>query len=249
MSAHPIIRAVLFDLGGTLMYPLDAWEPILTSCYQALADSLCQQGFNLDPVELPRTVRYHLDRYFARRDADLFETTYLVVLRDMLAEKGHPNVNEKIIRRALDAFYAHTQSNWVLEEDASLMLRALEAGGYRLGLISNAGDNQDVFQLLDRFQIEPFFDFILTSAACSYRKPHARIFELALAHWNIPVSEIAMVGDSLEADIAGAKEMGIYSIWIARRSSHAATRPEARPDATIHTLSELPILLSRLSQT
>lgn len=249
MSAHPIIRAVLFDLGGTLMYSLDPWEPILHSGYQALADSLCQQGFNLDPVELPHTVRYHLDRYFARREQDLFETTYLVVLRDMLAEKGHRDVSDKTIRRALEAFYAYTRSNWIIEEDATLTLRTLEAGGYRLGLISNAGDNQDVFQLVDRFDIEPFFDFILTSAACSYRKPHARIFELALAHWNIPVSEIAMVGDSLEADIAGAKALGIYSIWIARRSSRAATRPEAQPDATIHTLSELPILLSRLSQT
>ena len=247
MHTRPLIRAVLFDLGATLMYSHAPWEPILDRGYQALADSLYQQGFDLDREQLPKTVRYHLDRYFARRDADLFETTYLIVLRDMLAENGYPDVNEKIIRRALDAFYVHTQSNWMLEEDALLTLRTLEAGGYRIGLVSNAGDNQDVFQLVDRFQIEPFFDFILTSAACSYRKPHPRIFELALAHWNIPVNEIAMVGDSLTADIAGAKAMGIYSVWITRRASHAATRSEVQPDAAIHTLSELPGLLSQIS--
>lgn len=246
METSQFIRAVLFDLGGTLMYSREPWGPILDRGYQALSDSLVEQGFDLEKKELPRAVRYHLDRYFTRRDADLFETTYLIVLREMLAEKGYPKVSDKIIRRALDAFYAHTQSNWILEEDAALMLRTLEAGGYRLGLVSNAGDNQDVFQLVDRFEIEPFFDFILTSAACSYRKPHPRIFELALAHWSIPAHEVAMVGDSLEADMAGAKQLGIFTVWITRRVTHAATRNDVQPDATIRTLHEFPLLLSRL---
>ena len=242
-----LIRAVLFDLGGTLMYSRDSWEPILERGYQSLADSLCEQGFSLDCAELPKTVRYHLDRYFARRDEDLVETTYLAVLRDLLADHGHPNVETAIIRRALDAFYAETQPNWLLEEDALLTLRTLEAGGYRLGLVSNAGDNQDVFQLVDRFQIEPFFDFILTSAACSYRKPHPRIFELAMAHWNIPSREIAMVGDSLEADIRGAQRLGIFAAWITRRVSQTANRHGVQPDAEVQTLHELPALFSRLA--
>jgi HAD superfamily hydrolase (TIGR01662 family) len=242
-----LIRAVLFDLGGTLMYSRDPWEPILERGYQALASSFCEQGINLDCADLPKTVRYHLDRYFARRDEDLFETTYLAVLRELLAERGYPDADEKSIRRALDAFYAHTQPNWILEEDALLILRTLEAGGYRLGLVSNAGDNKDVFQLLVRFQIEPFFDFILTSAACSYRKPHPRIFELAMAHWNILPQEIAMVGDSLEADMRGAQRLGIFGVWITRRVSKSATSHQVRPDAEIRSLSELPMLLSHLA--
>jgi putative hydrolase of the HAD superfamily len=242
-----LIRAVLFDLGGTLMYSRDPWEPILECGYQALADSLCSQGFDLDCAEMPRNVRYHLDRYFAHRDEDLFETTYLTVLRELLAEKGYPDTDTKIIRRALDAFYAHTQPNWILEEDTLLTLRTLEAGGYRLGLVSNAGDHQDVFQLVERFKIEPFFDFILTSAACSYRKPHPRIFELALAHWNIPPREIVMVGDSLEADIRGAQGPGIFTVWITRRVSKPAHNSNVQPDAEIRTLHELPALLSHLA--
>ncbi|GIK09973.1 MAG: hypothetical protein JETCAE02_28600 [Anaerolineaceae bacterium] len=244
---NAIIRAALFDLGGTLMYSREPWEPILDRGYQALAQSLCEQGFDLDCADLPKTVRYHLDRYFARRDEDLFETTYLAVLRELLIERGHPNVDDKVIRRALDAFYAHTQPNWTLEEDAALMLRTLEAGGYRLGLVSNAGDNQDVFQLVERFGIEPFFDFILTSAACSYRKPHPRIFELAMAHWNIPAREIVMVGDSLEADIRGAQRLGIFAVWIKRRVSKTANRRGVQPDAEIESLAELPALLRRVS--
>lgn len=241
------IRAALFDLGGTLMFSRDPWEPILERGYRALSDSLCAQGFELDCGELPKTVRYHLDRYFARRDEDLLETTYVTVLRELLAEKGYPEADANTIRRALNAFYFHTQSNWLLEEDALLTLRTLEAGGYRLGLVSNAGDNQDVFELVERFEIEPFFDFILTSAACSYRKPHPRIFELALAHWNIPPQAVAMVGDSLEADIRGARDLGLFTVWITRRVSKTANRLGVQPDAEVQSLRELPSLFSRLA--
>lgn len=245
MSA--LIRAILFDLGGTLMYSRDPWEPVFERGYQALADSLCEQGIVLDCSELPGAVRYHLDRYFAQRDQDLHETTYSMVIRELLVEHGYPHPQPSIIRRALDAFYAHTQPNWQLEEDALLTLRTLEAGGYRLGLISNAGDNKDVFQLVERFQIEPFFDFILTSAACSFRKPHPRIFELALNHWNIPPGETAMVGDSLTADILGAQKLGILGIWITRRVSRSPAKQKIKPDARVQTLQELPALLSHLT--
>jgi len=247
MSTTRIIRAVLFDLGGTLMFARDPWEPILEKGYRAMAASFGEQGLSLDQSELPRAIRYHLDQYFTRRDQDLFETTYTAVLRDLLRDKGHPNVENSTIRRALDEFYKHTQGNWTLEEDTLLTLRTLEAGGYHLGLVSNAGDNQDVFQLVNRFRIEPFFDFVLTSAACSYRKPHPRIFELALAHWHIPAHEVAMVGDSLEADIVGAQAMGLYTAWISRRAGKRATRSQVQPDAELRTLIELPALLSHLS--
>lgn len=243
-----LIRAVLFDFGGTLMYSKEPWDPILTKGYQDLADSLCRQGFQLDCNELPCSVRYHLDRYFHRRERDLVETTYVSVIRELLAEHGYPKVDKRIIRNALDAFYAHTQPNWILEDDASHTLKSLKDGGYRLGLVSNAGDNQDVLQLVARFKISSFFDFILTSALCTYRKPHPRIFEMAMARWNIPPKEIVMVGDSLDADIMGAQKLGMYGVWITRRVTSPTPRRNIRPEAEIKTLLELPPLVSRLAK-
>jgi FMN phosphatase YigB (HAD superfamily) len=119
----------------------------------------------------------------------------------------------------------------------------LESAGYRMGLVSNAGDDKDVKTLARRFRIDGFFDFILTSAACSYRKPHPRIFELALAHWGYPAGEAAMVGDTLDADILGAQQAGLFGIWLTDSSTSGAVRP----DATIENLLELPELLNRIS--
>ncbi len=87
-----------------------------------------------------------------------------------------------------------------------------------MGLISNAGDDQDVQQLARRFGIAKYFDFILTSAACSYRKPHRRIFEIALSNWYFLPSEAVMVGDNLDADVRGAQSVGLFTVWISRRA-------------------------------
>ena len=84
-------------------------------------------------------------------------------------------------------------------------------------------------ELVENFGIRSHFDFVLTSAACFYRKPHARAFEIALAQWSIPPEDAVMVGDSLEADIFGAKNLGMQAIWITRRAQFTADEEAAHP--------------------
>ncbi len=236
------IRAVLFDLGNTLIYSPQAWPPVLARAERALADSLCQARLLEDCDTFHLEFRRSLDDYYASRDEDLFERTTESVLRDLLREKGIQNPPEAAVRAALNAFYAVTQQNWHPEEDAQDTLATLQKRGYRMGIVSNAADHQDVQQLVEKAQLEPYLDFIVTSASCSYRKPHPRIFELALAHWGIAPREAAMVGDSLEADTTGARQVGLFSIWITRRAPAYHARP-AEPDRTIASLSALSDLL------
>jgi FMN phosphatase YigB (HAD superfamily) len=121
--------------------------------------------------------------------------------------------------------------------------------GYRLGMISNAADDENVQELVDKGQLRPYFEFILSSAACGIRKPDPHIFQLALEHFRVPPEKTVMVGDTLEADILGANQLGIYSIWIPR---HAENPPEGelpiQPQAVVPSLSELPKLLEELEE-
>jgi putative hydrolase of the HAD superfamily len=241
------LRAVIFDLGGTLMYERATWDAIIPQADEALTNYLREQGMELNLSSFPREFRKRLDRYFRKREKDLLETTYSFVLREVLSDKGYADIPDTIIRNALDHLFGITQTNWILEEDTLPTLKKLEEDGYRLGMISNAGDDQDVQQLAHRFEIFHYFDFILTSAACSYRKPHPRIFELALSNWYLLPSEAVMVGDNLDADIRGAKGAGLYGIWISRRAGYQNGDPlPVQPDASLSTLSELPALLDRL---
>jgi len=242
-----ILRAVIFDLGGTLMYERDSWHSINPHADEALTLYLREQGMELNLSTFPVEFRRRLDEYFKQREKDLFETSYTFVLREILADKGYKDTSDDIIRNALDRLFAITQTNWILEDDALPTLKRLEADGYRMGLISNAGDDKDVQQLVQGFGISSYFDFILTSAGCSYRKPHPRIFETALSKWYFLSSEAVMVGDNLDADIRGAQNAGLYGIWISRRAgSRTEDQLQVQPDASLSMLSELPSLLDRL---
>lgn len=241
------LRAVIFDLGGTLMYERSNWESVIAHADEALTKYLREQGMELNLSTFPREFRRRLDRYFRKREKDLLETTYSFVLRDVLTDKGYGDVSEDIVRNALDQLFAVTQTNWVIEEDTLSTLQKLEENGYRLGLISNAGDDQDVQQLTRRFEIDQYFDFILTSAACSYRKPHPRIFELALSNWYFLPSEAVMVGDNLDADVRGAQNVGLYAVWLNRRAGpRTEDQLSIQPNATLSSLWELPAFLDRL---
>lgn len=245
--ARNFLRAVIFDLGGTLMYERDSWHQVTAKGDEALTRYLIEHGLELNLTTFPLEFRKRLGEYFAQREKDLLETTYTYVLLELLKDKGYANMPDDLIRKALDRLFAVTQTNWILEEDTIATLKKLEKDGYRMGIISNAGDDQDVHQLIRGFEIASYFDFILTSAQCSYRKPHPRIFELAIAHWYFLPSETVMVGDNLDADIRGAKNAGLYGIWLSRRAGPSSEdQPRIQPDATIATLAELSSLLDRL---
>ena len=241
------IRAILFDFGGTLMYGRRGWTPIVARADDVLTEHLRERGMDINPSTFPIEFRKKLDEYFGQREKDLLETTDTSVLREMLINKGYDDLTSDVLRNALDALFSVTQSNWALEEDAIPTLHKLKTKGYSLGIISNAGDDADVQQLARGFGITQYFDFILTSAACSYRKPHPRIFELALSNWYCPPNEAVMVGDNLDADIRGAQEVGLYGIWISRRANPDMEKQEqVQPDASISSLTELPAIVDRL---
>jgi putative hydrolase of the HAD superfamily len=223
------------------MYPVAPWPPVYIQAGQKLANALCSSGIEIDCDIFHVEFRQRLDQYYADRERNLVETSTLAVLQELLAEKGNHDVPETVLRAALDEFYSVTQKNWHLEQDAIPTLESLKNSGLHIGLVSNAGDTRDVLQLVGKFGIGKYFDFILTSAICGYRKPHPRIFELALAKWGYLPDEIAMVGDRLDADISGARPLGIYTVWIRRRAKIPA-RLHTNPDAVIDTLEEIPRL-------
>jgi putative hydrolase of the HAD superfamily len=238
------IEAILFDMGGTLMTERLPWPPVLEVADRALTTALAAGGIQLEPA----VFRQRVEAYYSLREQELYETTYHLVLRELLRELGHAEVSESLLRTALDAMFRVTQENWELRHEALPVLKKLAGARYRLAIISNAGDDKDAQQLVDRFGIRTYLDFVLTSAACSFRKPHPRIFELALARWLLEPDQVAMVGDTLEADIAGAARLGIHTIWLAPDGAQPMPgNGIVQPAATLHSLADIPVHLGGLS--
>jgi HAD superfamily hydrolase (TIGR01549 family) len=240
------IKAVLFDLGSTLIYFDGEWSEVIDQGFLNLAKALQDDGFDLEGEDFINQFRARLDHYYVEREADYTEHTTSYFLAKTLSEWGYENVEDGVIRRALAAMYAASQVHWKLERDTIPTLQTLQERGYHLGLISNAADDDDVQTLVDNAGIRPWFEIILTSAAQGIRKPSRRIFYTALNHWKLQPDQAAMVGDTLSADILGAQNMNMFGIWITRRADRPANhiyRSRIIPDATIETLDELPDLL------
>ncbi|MCW5874993.1 MAG: HAD family hydrolase [Anaerolineales bacterium] len=239
-------KGIFFDLGNTLLHFQGAWPEVMRQADEALLAHLRGQGFDLDGPTFLLEFRARLNAYYAQREAEFIEHTTAHVLKTLLADLGHSDVALETLRPALRALYAASQAHWLLEEDTLSTLQALRAAGYTLGILSNAGDDDDVQTLVDKAEIRPYFELVLSSAACGVRKPNPRIFEIALERMGLQASETAMVGDTLGADILGAKNAGLYSIWLTRHADTPGNRDHQdtiTPDAKISTLSELLLLL------
>jgi putative hydrolase of the HAD superfamily len=135
-------------------------------------------------------------------------------------------------KAAADAW--NDPSNFALYDDVRPVLRRLETAGLVVGLVSNT--HRD----LERF-LEPFglgVRFALSSRAHGRIKPCPTIFAAALERAGAPPQDAVMVGDSLDADVAGAQAAGLRGILLDRDDRHAETGVER-----IRSLGELPSLV------
>lgn len=251
MNATRPLKAIFFDLGNTLLYFDGAWPEVQRRADAQLLAHLQDEGLTLDAPSFLQEFRARLNAYYAHREAEFVEQTTAYVLKTLLADLGYPDIGPGQLTPALRALYAASQAHWLLEDDTLATLEALKAAGYKLAIISNAGDDDDVQTLVDKAELRPYFELVLSSAACGVRKPNPRIFSIALEQLAVQAGEAAMVGDTLGADILGANNAGIYSIWLTRRADTPANREHAQtitPNAQIPSLAELPSLIKEIAQ-
>ena len=124
------------------------------------------------------------------------------------------------------------------------ILAALRQRGLVVGAVSNWV--WQLPELLHSLDLVSHFDFIAASSRIGFEKPHPEIFRWALEQADAEPSEAIHVGDHLDADVAGARGVGIQPVLIDRRDRFA---PADVPDDTplIRNLSELiPIVDARL---
>jgi HAD superfamily hydrolase (TIGR01662 family) len=242
-------KGVLFDLGSTLIYFNGDWGQVFAGADRAVHNTLVEAGYTFEGIDFERFFRERLIAYHANRDVDLIEHTTVKILRDLIEELGYPDIPEQISDEAMRRMYAVSQAHWHAESDTVETLRQLKERGYHIGVISNAANQQDVETLVDKAEIRPYLDFVLTSAACGMRKPSPKIFQQALDQLGTTAKQTVMVGDLLCPDIFGGQQMGIFSVWITRRADNPENKRDAEtitPDAQIAALSELPGLMDKL---
>ena len=122
--------------------------------------------------------------------------------------------------------------NFELYDDVVPALETLRAAGLKIGLVSNSARDVHAFAQHHRLDI----DAGITSFAHGKTKPHASIFRAVLDLLDVAPENAAMVGDSVEADMDGARAVGMQAILVDRLGRHPAFVPRV---ADLHALPGL----------
>jgi HAD superfamily hydrolase (TIGR01549 family) len=213
------LRAVVFDVGETIVDETRAWS--------AWADWL----------GIPRL-------------------TFMAVCGAVIA-RGIPDYREpfRIFRPGLDLHEELRKREAAgvgdaitiddLYPDAIDCLRAVHAAGYRVGVVGN----QPVRAEAALSALGLPIDLMASSASWGVEKPDPRFFERIATELDLPVADIAYVGDRLDNDVRPAAAAGMRAIFIRRGPWAWIQAPSDDPpeaSLTVNSLEELPAALTRL---
>lgn len=221
-----MLRAVLFDVDFTLFRPGPELGP---EGYRRLGE---RHGLVLDPERYAEARERALAELQGRRELVHDEEVWIAFTeRIVLGLGGDPAGARACAVDMVRAWERH--ENFTLYEDALPALEALRRHGLRLGLVSNGQRDLGEFAAHHRLQV----DALVGSRSHGRIKPHPAIFEAALAALGTAPEETAMVGDSYEDDIEGARALGMRAILLDREGRY--------PDAEdrIDSLLALPAAL------
>jgi putative hydrolase of the HAD superfamily len=234
-------KAVLFDMFDTLLMIRknhEFYSPSLMRMYRYLNE----KGINVSFVTFQKAYIKTRDDLYAKADENLEEPHFNVRVSETLKSLGYNyDASSPIVAAATAEFCDEFMTYVYLDENTEKLLRTLH-GKYKLGIISNFAIPECVHELLKIHDLDKLFDAIVVSAAVNKRKPSPEIFEHALKALGVSASETVFVGDTLDADIEGAKAVGMKAVYIERRIEKVE---QVRPDHTIKSLSELPMVLER----
>jgi HAD superfamily hydrolase (TIGR01662 family) len=237
-----MLRAVLFDWGGTLMQ--DEWsDEIALEGHTAGLSALGRDGLP-DAATFTAYLRDNEAELFPRASED--EIDISAVMTGSFREHG-VELTDDDVRLFLQAAQDVWSSHYVLAASTHALLEALRGRGLKLALVSNTASPQWLLQpILERQGIAERVDAIVLSSEVGKRKPHPAIFERALTELEVDSKEALFVGDRLEADVLGASRVGmktVQAVWF--RADEGP--PGVEPDYQAFTQMDVLNVVDRLA--
>ena len=206
------IRAVFFDVGGTLVTSdlghLDLLhQALLAIGYKVTRDKVVSAN-DMARRAVARRRRRHADRM----DTGAASRMWLEHLTAALDLDLAPDDLERELASAIRM--VETTSPESLDPDAHDLLAGLKRRGFRLGVISNWGE--DLPEYLASFGLSRYFEVIIASEAVGTAKPHREIFLRGLSALDVGPQHAVHIGDDYWADVVGARNIGIQPVLVDR---------------------------------
>ncbi|WP_391121584.1 HAD family hydrolase [Psychrobacillus sp. L3] len=191
-----MIRAVLFDLDGTLLDRDESVKKFINDQYKRLHNYLghiSKENYMTRFIELDNHGYVWKDKVYQQlmEEFGIAEIDWEYLLKDYISEFKHHCV-------------PFPNLHGILEE--------LRRNNFVLGMITN-GYGQFQMDNIAALGIEKYFEAILVSETEGIKKPNPEIFERALKRLNVNPNESVFVGDHPENDVVAPEHVGMKGIW------------------------------------
>ena len=211
VSLHPAlagVRAVLFDVGGTLLHP--DWERLARLASEGV-------GREFDPSVLGHKFKEMMCAVDAamqrgepapedtRKRNWVFRRVYRALEID---EATCASLSDQI-----DATHAERHLWCAPDSEAERVLAALKKAGLRLAVISNTEDGR-LDELLDLVGLKQHFEVLIDSQVVGQRKPDPGIFHLTLSRLGLEPQEAVFIGDSYAHDALAALAVRMRAVLL-----------------------------------
>jgi len=220
------IRALLFDLDNTLVDFIKMKQAAVHAAIEAMVDA----GLDMSPTDAGR-------RIWAIYDEEGIESQQVF---DRFLTERYGGINYKMLAAGIIAYRRAREAAMVLYPHVKFTLVELVRRGYRLAVLSDAPAKQAWLRLC-ALGLHHFFETVITFEDTGERKPHPRPFQKALAALGVTAEAALMIGDWPERDMAGAKAVGIRTVFARYGDTFNITQSGA--DREIDDISELLDLL------
>ncbi len=230
------IRCILFDLGSTLWTTADksVWLSLEETSNLIAVEILLRftrdrKFTSMDVYTLGKLLRKAVEKQIrlGARKKPGYEPDFVQETKDALQQIGVKKANRALGEAIYEALRIRIPHSRELFDDTLSTLTALKEHGYILGVVTNRHyggkpfyEDLQLMGLLDYFE----YEHMAISADLGIRKPNPDIFLHALKRLKVQPEEAAMVGDSLKADVVGAKMLNMLAVW----KPKASLREEAK---------------------
>ena len=206
-----MIRAVMFDMGGTLedIYTDDASiKATAQSLYNILKSHNIQCPYSVDELWDKVFANHQIYKKYAEktnRELKPEEIWGDYCFKGLDIDRNQVIACSEEIAYMWETTYYHRSLRPHVKETLDGLKNDL---GLYLSVISNTASLFQVFSTLDEYGIRDYFEDVTLSSITGYRKPHPYVFEVALRQAKLKPEECCYVGDTVSRDVEGPKENG-----------------------------------------
>ena len=231
-----MIKAVFFDLDGTLCDSDTAWSIAEKETFQLL----CKQYPDVSEETVTNAWTTVHQRLFQQLDAGKLS---MAEVRDSRFECLFTELNlptDKTMEALSDFFCSRYLTSLRLYEDVTV-LEKLHT--YHVGIITNGAHDEHTDSQLSKVRhlgLSERIQSLTISGEIGVRKPKVEIFKLACERADVLPEEAVYIGDTIQNDIVGANRTGMTSIFINRKSEELIPQiADEQPDYAISSLHDV----------